>query len=818
MQTLLQKILLSSTALLCRYAEGKWPDIKECERLCFIRARGHDYGLPDHVYKNAWDKAFHGCDTLRETLFTALEGLAQQHLVVEGGEVRVRNDALGSWQDVLPFVPPLPVLAFAIYQKYKVRGLDCAEAGAAIACLAKTALPSVRDPGLDDLARHVGLRDLHVHLNGSTEADWIWQDALKRPTQFARSVVAVLGKKGSAELFLQLDESLEPGDLYDLLNIAACIRDLLATSLHRQPLPPPFDTISNPRRAFTLRGPWRDYRQVRRTHPYSRLVPHIRPASDLCHEARLLMHLYAALEAGQRLDLAPLLHYYLLVHSYLNQLLVQQCQQKGFEQFDKITANGMRDFSEHSYFHRRFDQMEGMYGEDLVHLEGRFAPKDNGAKLRRLLKTIQREYKRYKQGLDRHAPRLSEGAGSRRMTLSLVGHFIKKEPKKNDCCQHYALRRSLEKQARLLALACANQKWDAQITGCDGAGNELHAPPEVFAPAFRRMRFSGLRNFTYHAGEDFTHLLGGIRAVYEAIVFLDLGPGDRVGHATALGISPQLWRDRMGPEVAVRRPHALDDLVFAWSLLREEQGQLPMISKLEREILRLAPKVYRNMPTPPVHILEEAWRLRARDPLKAVVDSRRGEAAFLPFDREEWNAIAQAKEKSPEAFTLFERHHGKDIYDLAWGKPNVGDNPFESVPTDIISMEAMELLQHAVLRLVNERSIALEAMLTSNVRISCYANYDQHHIFTWLNLDNIPGYPAPAVCICSDDPGIFATTTRNEYAHVLDVLRRKYGRSQQEALRILNELLETSRRYGFQKTAKGQLSVTQKAERSSAKG
>lgn len=68
-------------------------------------------------------------------------------------------------------------------------------------------------------------------------------------------------------------------------------------------------------------------------------------------------------------------------------------------------------------------------------------------------------------------------------------------------------------------------------------------------------------------GEDFLHLVSGIRATVEAVDFLSLGDGDRVGHAIALGIDPQLWLDRTGERITVPRSEWLDNLVFAGTLL-----------------------------------------------------------------------------------------------------------------------------------------------------------------------------------------------------------------------------------------------------------
>lgn len=51
------------------------------------------------------------------------------------------------------------------------------------------------------------------------------------------------------------------------------------------------------------------------------------------------------------------------------------------------------------------------------------------------------------------------------------------------------------------------------------------------------------------AGEDFKHIISGIRSIYEAITFLEMGHGDRLGHCTAIGINPALWLKRTGEKV-----------------------------------------------------------------------------------------------------------------------------------------------------------------------------------------------------------------------------------------------------------------------------
>ena len=80
-------------------------------------------------------------------------------------------------------------------------------------------------------------------------------------------------------------------------------------------------------------------------------------------------------------------------------------------------------------------------------------------------------------------------------------------------------------------------------------------------------------------------------------------------------------------------------------------------------------------------------------------------------------------------------------------------------------------MQDYVLRLVNERGVALETLPTSNLRISFYNEMAEHHLFRWLGLRGPTITNRPTVCVGSDDPGIFATNLKNEYAAIGSVLR-----------------------------------------------
>ena len=65
---------------------------------------------------------------------------------------------------------------------------------------------------------------------------------------------------------------------------------------------------------------------------------------------------------------------------------------------------------------------------------------------------------------------------------------------------------------------------------------------------------------------------------------------------------------------------------------------------------------------------------------------------------------------------------------------------------------------------LKKQGIAIEALPTSNIRISYYESYSEHHIHRWLSADS---HIRPTVVFGTDDPGIFSTNLYNELAHVL---------------------------------------------------
>ena len=305
--------------------------------------------------------------------------------------------------------------------------------------------------------------------------------------------------------------------------------------------------------------------------------------------------------------LIMLFHYYLLILGLTNRMLVQQPQCFGFEEFQKYTMNGFREYSEETYL-RRFYQMAGNELNNIRLLEGRFSPKDSLIKDQELLSKIHKGWE--------ELGKLQTDCNKPVSDLKLIAHFIKQpEKKRDDIIRFKALRSSLNQKSKALAeLRDSKSKESKKVVGIDAAASEFDTPPEVFAPSFRFLRERGYQHFTYHAGEDFFHILSGLRAMYEAVEYLNLQRGDRIGHGTASGVSPDVWRDNIGERLLIRQGEYLDDLIFSFHLISngDDEELKKLLPRIGMKIDDMSYSIYQTYRPILAHI--KAWQMRGDEP------------------------------------------------------------------------------------------------------------------------------------------------------------------------------------------------------------
>jgi adenosine deaminase len=545
-------------------------------------------------------------------------------------------------------------------------------------------------------------------------------------------------------------------------------------------------------------------------------------------------------------EIARSFYLYLLIWmGNLQPLLVQQVDQYGFDQFQKFTLDGIREPIERLYG-QRYDQLaRSRERSELAILEGRFAPKSDGQKLHKLVHSIVNGH--IKNARRRHRSARRE-AGSAAITesnqrsshdLRLVVHFIKAEDRKYTRahegggnggsgnaklgtfvreCRHRQVRIEVCQQWQLLmGLKQRYPEFAERFVGIDAASNELHAPPEVFAPLYRMARHAHVTGFTYHVGEDFNHLVSGIRAIEEAVLFLGLSNGDRIGHGTAVGIRPAQWREHMPPCFRLRRGEWLDNLVYAYGVFSRQNGRADAALRCRDAAEKLVAELYCNeLGAVSLETLLTAWRLRELDaakwstlPRPLHTDPRAADHLNLTAmaqecqdrtlgwlaedDAREWRRLYDACVQQPHALHWFDRYHD------AANWPRCSE--YIEINTDFFALDELLALQHNVLSVLQEQRVIIETLPTSNVRISYYVTHDDHHVFRWLGLaaDATPADQVPVI-VGSDDPGIFATCMRLEYEYLRDAAKRTLHMSDGDSLRMVENLVKDSHRNAFATT------------------
>ena len=337
----------------------------------------------------------------------------------------------------------------------------------------------------------------------------------------------------------------------------------------------------------------------------------------------------------------------------------------------------------------------------------------------------------------------------------------------------------------------------ALIRGIDVAGNENDLPIEVFAPTIRMLR-AGLfypdhKEFTpqrklhlsIHAGEDFSHLLTGLRKIDETVEFCDYQSNDRIGHALALGVNVKKWAKRQQRAYVSVSSH-LDNLIWAHHYAIEVIKHTPqfysVLALFERKIARWSHHLFGKEVSK--YALFEAWSLRKNCPEYFDTECKSNSEepkVWLPDNK------LRLKNKGDEAVLLWKKYtddgikkqNEKDsakVISIYFGDnppPFINDEYSEVV--DSSELDFYEALQDYLIEKYSDKGIIIEACPTSNIYIGRFKCYSEHPIYRWYPADSallnageifnrfgIRKGPI-TVCVNTDDAGLMPTTIENEH-------------------------------------------------------
>lgn len=327
----------------------------------------------------------------------------------------------------------------------------------------------------------------------------------------------------------------------------------------------------------------------------------------------------------------------------------------------------------------------------------------------------------------------------------------------------YSQRRS---EAQALAWLLCHRPLSVQfVRAVDVCTDELGVPNWVMAPLLERVRRAAdegtlaLRRLcgwappplrtTVHAGEDFVHLLTGLRHVDEAIEQLGLREGDRIGHGLALGLDAVRWAGHTG-RIAMLSEDRLFDLVWEWNWRGQRGGDQHAGRSvfLTREIAALSQNIFEESITP-----YELALLR-----EDLCNPYRLRMAGFP-DRPPPTAHAVQRDARLRRLVRFLTDAA--LFDR--GRQTMWVDPCEEG-------ETLHRLQAELRTKLSVRGLTVEVNPTSNLLIGDLGDLTTHPL--WRMQPPRGGGDAPplSICIGSDDPLVFASNLRQEYQFLADAL------------------------------------------------
>lgn len=824
------RYLLADSISLHDYICGKVPSFTDVKRRLLLLLRSEDKNVPDHYFRLNQQYSLKDIDSLPSLLTKGLYKLAEEHLEMINGQIYVKQSMQNSWQELITYIPPLILqMAFLYVKKPLCMNTDISKIREY--CL-KTILPNVKYtalpyPYIPEIAyivnKQQGFHDLHIHLNGSTEADIVWQDLMMYPQKIMDLYNDSITNSSLAQEQIEQDFApISTEKLEKLLLTARRIRQYLYMALFEDHIS---DTEKDKEEPQNKQESERQEQKLFNAKDLSEVISILingnnelndgieNPFASITIEGETkygtplnvegLMYILVLgyLVDNPKESVAVAFHLYLLILGFFNRLLVQQKHDYGFEEFQKYTMNGIRDNCEKIDYKTRFLQLCGNSGCNIAFVEGRFSPKLSTGENEQLISNITQGWKNcWKELSD-----LSESECNQAPKLKLIAHFIKKKDNDPTLIRHELLRKDIWERANVLArMKDTNSPASRHIIGVDAAASEFDAPPEVFAPAFRYLKRRGYHHFTYHAGEDFFHILGGLRSIYEAVDFLDFSYGDRIGHATAAGLSPRQWVDNVGEYIYMRKGEYLDDLVFAYNLITKYSNEKlkHTINNLVVKIHELYYSIYSHSYS--IELISEVWKLRRLCPFHVFAGNKESAKDIPHYNHEEWcevfnrlNLDSEASKcdcgefmnEENERITMLRQYHCPKF-------KKKYDEIIEVKTTEMFSELDLEELQLMLLRYLNEKEIVIETLPTSNVRIGHHHAYDTYHLWNWIKWEK-EGNPIPPIVVGTDDPGIFATNIYNEYSNIYCKLVYVHHVSRNQAMSVIEKLDKNARIYKF---------------------
>ncbi len=458
-------------------------------------------------------------------------------------------------------------------------------------------------------------------------------------------------------------------------------------------------------------------------------------------------------------DIATLFYAYLAYKNYFRNGILQLNERVGFANFANYEER-KTDFIVGSYNHILYKAAiegfleKGNRGNTTNrYIEARIVPKDTKEEIAKALMDYSREVNKKYKG-----------------HYSFIFHFIKQrdEPQADDLYRHYSLRSEIKKQAyAIYQFRIDRENWQkdnlvGMVAGLDAANSEIFCRPEVYAQAFRFLRGHEIKideevedypkdlNVTYHVGEDFLDIADGLRAVEEAMIFLNLGNGDRLGHALVLGTDVRSYYEKRYFTICASKQVILDNLAWLHHKCIRLTGYTQLCGWLEIMFLKYFSEIYGNHQESDESIIDTffkgeknqnlsddindyylSWLLRGDSPVIGTELSSDNLNQLTSTIDKMWayagmnhHVCAEVALKNERARELFDAYHSYKNAEKGY----LGDTL--TIPPMYRDewVDLLEKIQQQLLGKVEKRHISIECNPSSNFKIGEIERYDEHPI------------------------------------------------------------------------------------------
>lgn len=238
---------------------------------------------------------------------------------------------------------------------------------------------------------------------------------------------------------------------------------------------------------------------------------------------------------------------------------------------------------------------------------------------------------------------------------------------------------------------------------------------------------------------------------------------------------------------------AVLDLLAAWRLLRRLPDATAHVYRVECDLAKFASQIFGEDKS--CIALEQAMQFRGLN-LRYLMASQEDSWCWkLASCSDLWRAEAKRVHEA-------KRDNKKDV-DMLWTWLSDDDlwkrsEELIEVDTAYFNAETFIRIQQQLMTEVRDRKVVVETLPSSNVRISQYYNFREHHSLRWMR---VPGFveegdPEIMVSLGSDDPGIFAGDLNGEFYQLYAALRNE-GLGDKTALDYLAPINERGRQYRF---------------------